>query len=273
MLGKLLKYELKSTSRRLGVIYLIILVLSLVIGISGRSLFSGMFTTTFNFDDVMVFNGIPFVIILITYFIFVVALAVITLVVIVERFYKNMLMREGYLMHTLPVPTWMLVASKTISALIWDVLGGAVIILSLVIIAVSGGVWKTIMTELSYLCANEYFAERGINLVVWLAALLIGSVRIILTFYVSMAIGGVAKKHKKSFSILVFICIMIVMQVITLISRQGIVENLGRIDNFGYAIWMFIHVLLLKGMVFDIVYGAVFFILTTFFLQKKLNLE
>ena len=38
MLGKLMKYEFKSTGRMFGVILLVILILSLMIGLLGRTL-------------------------------------------------------------------------------------------------------------------------------------------------------------------------------------------------------------------------------------------
>lgn len=41
------------------------------------------------------------------------ALMIVTIVMVLQRFYKNLLKGEGYLMHTLPVPTWMLVAIKS----------------------------------------------------------------------------------------------------------------------------------------------------------------
>ena len=79
-------------------------------------------------------------ILIVAYFVMLVAMVVVTFVVILQRFYKNLLEGEGYLMHTLPVPTWMLVASKLIAAVIWDILGFVIIILSLAVITFTGGV-------------------------------------------------------------------------------------------------------------------------------------
>lgn len=272
MLGKLLKYELKSTSRLFGVIYLVILVLSLVIGISGRSFFQEILVVNSYGDNYVAAKGISFVIMLIVYFIFVFALAVITFVVILERFYKNLLRGEGYLMHTLPVPTWMLVASKTISAFIWNILGGAVVILSLIIIASSGGVWKTLMAGLANVLSSEFVVEWDIMCSIWIVAFLVGSIRLILTFYVSMAIGGATKRHKKLLSVLVFICIVVLIQIVTMMLGVGTAENVF-LHGYESTAGNFINMYMIKNIILEIVLSAVFFILTTFFLQKKLNLE
>lgn len=53
------------------------------------------------------------------FFLSVMALAAVTVVVIVYRFYKNLLGSEGYLMHTLPVTVHQLIWSKLIAAVVW----------------------------------------------------------------------------------------------------------------------------------------------------------
>lgn len=274
MLGKLIKYELKSTSRLFGVIYLVILVLSLLIGISGRSFFQETVVVSVAGEayDMSLARGVPFIIMVIAYSLLVFALVIITFVAILERFYKNMLLGEGYLMHTLPVPTWMLVAGKTISAFIWEIMGSAVVILSLIVISVSGGIWKTIVDRISDLLSNEYYLEWKFMCFIWVTAVLIGSIRLILTFYVSMAIGGAAKKHKKRLSVLAFICIVIAIQIISLIFGLGSLETWFTAET-GNLMWEIFHVSLVKAIISDIVLSAVFFGVTTFFLQKKLNLE
>lgn len=100
MLRKLLKYEFKATGRLIGVIYLAVLAAAIVTGIIGR------------FSDATIDNPIAFMIFVAIYAILIVALIVVTILMIIERFYKNMLTGEGYLMHTLPVPTWMHVGAK-----------------------------------------------------------------------------------------------------------------------------------------------------------------
>ena len=109
MLGKLLKYELKSTSRLMGVLYLAVLIVAAIVGFLARGT---IWQATQGNAIAVVVSGLIYTLLIMT-------LMIVTVVMILQRFYKNLLKGEGYLMHTLPVPTWMLVASKTISSLIW----------------------------------------------------------------------------------------------------------------------------------------------------------
>lgn len=72
---------------------------------------------------------------MLVYFGLCVAIAVVTFLVVVQRFYKGLLGQEGYLMFTLPVPTWQLTLSKLVGATIMTILSGIVGILSVFILA------------------------------------------------------------------------------------------------------------------------------------------
>ena len=63
-----------------------------------------------------------------------VAIAVITALTIIQRFTRNLLGREGYLMHTLPVTPAQLILSKLISSMVW-------LLCSILVIALSLGVF------------------------------------------------------------------------------------------------------------------------------------
>ena len=52
----------------------------------------------------------------------VMAICVVTFIMTIQRFYKNMLGREGYLMFTLPVSVSKLIWSKLIVVMVWIIL-------------------------------------------------------------------------------------------------------------------------------------------------------
>ena len=119
MLGKLLKYEMKSTSRIMWFLYAAVIVFGTIIGIAIRvQVNSGalkMNTTSLT----SVFFGLPQIILtvfIIIYMLLLLALAVMTIIIIIMRFNNNLLRGEGYLMHTLPVKPWQLITSKGIVA-------------------------------------------------------------------------------------------------------------------------------------------------------------
>ena len=76
------------------------------------------------------------------YFAIGVAIGVVCIVTIIQRFTKNLLGREGYLMHTLPVHPEQLVASKLISSMVWVICSGVVGILSVLLMLVGLGAFE-----------------------------------------------------------------------------------------------------------------------------------
>ena len=103
MLKHLLKYEFKATGRTYGGLYLALVALAVLSGFSLRS------SSKDNFASLLLF----------AYMVVAVAVAVVSVMTIVTRFTRNLLGREGYLMHTLPVTESQLILSKLISSVVW----------------------------------------------------------------------------------------------------------------------------------------------------------
>ena len=106
MLGKLIKYEFKATGRTMLLLIAAVLVLA---ALSGMSVILLDRETSYGILQAI------FVLILIAFFACIFALGVMALAMMIERFYKNLLGSEGYLMFTLPVSTSSLIASKALS--------------------------------------------------------------------------------------------------------------------------------------------------------------
>ncbi|NMA55206.1 MAG: hypothetical protein GX952_04665, partial [Firmicutes bacterium] len=102
MLRKLLKYEIKATARVFLPLYLILFTMAIV-----NKLISLIFPL-----------GIetPKVVGMAIYSAILVGMFVATFVMILQRFYKNLLANEGYLMFTLPTVSWKLICSKLLVA-------------------------------------------------------------------------------------------------------------------------------------------------------------
>ena len=103
MLKQLLKYEFKATGRTYGGLYLALVALAVLSGFSLRS------SSKDDFASLLLF----------AYMVVAVAVAVVSVMTIVTRFTRNLLGREGYLMHTLPVTESQLILSKLISSVVW----------------------------------------------------------------------------------------------------------------------------------------------------------
>jgi hypothetical protein len=108
MLRKLLRYEFKALLQIMPALYLVLQALAVAAGIhslidNGRAAMAGMGTLT-----QVLYTVWPMMFL---------ALLTVNLVLVILRFRDNFLKDEGYLMFTLPVPEWKLVASKAIAAL------------------------------------------------------------------------------------------------------------------------------------------------------------
>ena len=110
MLKQLLKYEFKATKRLYFGLYLALALLSVVLGVTFRQEHALAHSTSFQNLEV---------ILMIVYVSVILAIAVLCFVNTIQRFYQNLLGREGYLMHTLPVTESQLILSKLISSVVW----------------------------------------------------------------------------------------------------------------------------------------------------------
>ncbi|MCD7923032.1 MAG: hypothetical protein LUG27_11505 [Clostridiales bacterium] len=281
MLGKLLKYEFKSFSRLLGVIYIAVLAVAVVTGLLLRgSLWS---------ESVASGNGTALVIFIIAYVVIIVALILITILMNIQRFYNSMLGGEGYLIHTLPVPTWMHIFAKTISAFVFTILSGAILVVSALLLFACSSLNEILAYGLSRAIAEfgNLFWENGASAILCAIAILLGLVRIILMFYTSMAIGGSAKKNKIFLSIVTFIVIVIIINVIGNLTDRRIMDHLlvysyevtdseflVETDGTGSVYSTLIDSgYYVQQIIISAIYSVIFFALSTFFLKRKLNLE
>ncbi len=103
MLIKLIKHDILSTYRHILPVYLAVLIVALVGGISAY------------FNDVSWLN----VLIMVSFFASMVALIVSMIVIVNQLFYKRLYTSEGYLNFTLPVSTTETFLSKIITAMFW----------------------------------------------------------------------------------------------------------------------------------------------------------
>jgi hypothetical protein len=260
MLGKLLKYEFKATSRILIPLYLILLITT------------GMNRLILLLD---IFEGSLMIIPVIMKTLFI--LSVITIfitafILMIYRFYKNLLSDEGYLMFTLPAKTHQLIISKYLATLTW-LLVSIIIIIGFAVLAI--GTPENIKLVLNNL--NEFlvqFEASGNNTTVTIITLLLFCLTSFITYisliYASIAIGQLFTKNRLVGAFVSYIGISTLMQLLLLLLL--VMTNVFRsiITNGNNMIPL---KLLLGIIVYQIVVSIIFFITTNRIFQKKLNLE
>ena len=129
MLGKLMKHEFRATARIMLPVMGAMAALALLANLSIRGLAG-------NLSDVPMLK-ILFTLIIIFFGAAVVATVVMSLVIMVSRFYRNLLKDEGYLMFTLPVSVHELIWSKLIVSLVWFLVTGLLIFLVMALMALN----------------------------------------------------------------------------------------------------------------------------------------
>ncbi|MBQ8999004.1 MAG: ABC transporter permease, partial [Clostridium sp.] len=160
MLGKLLKYEVKATAMTFGLLYLAIIGFAICNKVFG----------SFQFNWGAVITGT----VLVGLF---VALGVVTIVVVVQRFKRNLLGDEGYLMFTLPVKAGSLITSKLLVTIMWTVASCIVGLITFSIL-ISGEInvyeiIKLLGEEWSRI-SSEFFANTHMQLSIYLILMAIG---------------------------------------------------------------------------------------------------
>ena len=257
MLGKLIRHEFRATARTMVPLFLILLAATICAFISVGFLKTGIFTVL---SALFVF----------LFFLAVFASSIMSLVLMIQRFYHNFLTDEGYLMFTLPVSIHSLMWSKLIVSTVWFFATGVAALLATRVSMAQAitednwrRFWGSIATEFSSLASIGYILEC-------IVALLLGCVCLCLLFYAAMALGHSFARHKGLWSVLLAIGFMIVAQILGLTSLFSwfSADNMQLMST---AVQM--HASTGALLVAEVIYGTVFYFVTVLSLQKRLNLE
>lgn len=214
MTGKLIKYEFKSSLKLISLIWAALIAASLLLGIVSNT-FSHVMGEDFFSSPI---GGILELISGLLYTSIMIAMIVITVIIIIMRFYKGLLGEEGYLMHTLPVKPWQLITSKGIVA-------GVIVFISMIIALLSifiiFGVFsfKDISEMFGISCevikAHPSVILIGIEVFI---LLILGVLKSVYQIYASLAIGQLANKYRLLLSLGAYIGItMIISTLVVLI--------------------------------------------------------
>ena len=268
MLGKLLKYELKATSRVFIPLYIAILVVSIVNGLSLNL-------------EILNIQGLATIVLMCLF----ISLFVITIVVTIQRFNKNLLKDEGYLMFTLPVSSKHLVLSKYLTSLIWTFLSFVVAFLSFTIIFMIPTYkyfdFSYFINEFNLLFSNMLNLNILGQFLKIILLMIISYTIFIFNVYLALSVGQlpIFNRFRNVSSFIGFLVINLLISyaqnIVSLFVNDASV-NIEAIDNINYAISS-VTSIVSKGLniaiVINIIIILVLFVATTYILDKKLNLE
>lgn len=258
MLSKLIKYEWKAVCRVCLPLYGVLLAVSLV----------NRFLLNRDHFGLAQFMGAT------AYAVLFAAVVVVTFVILVNRFYKSLLGDEGYLMFTLPVTPAQHIWSKGIVAVGITLVAMLAAFLSGLLLGGVGlkDVGKFLKAFVEFYGGVPIHMSVGCTLE-GIAVVLAGMFACAMFFYLCIALGHLASKHRGAASVGAFFGLVILEEVIAyaVLTATGW-ENLwswaANIPKSAAP-----HVFLLTILVLEVAVSAVYFLVTRWVLSRKLNLE
>ena len=263
MLGKLLKHEIKAMGRIMLPLYAVMIFAACLFAFNLRMNMSGM--AKFIAEKFAIVTGVLFGAA-------VMVVGVVMIVMVIQRFYKNLLGTEGYLMFTLPARTHELILSKALSAFLWMFIGvvsGMIAGFAMVAITSNVAAFLRQVREVWQQISPAY----SLTPIIWLCVMLIaGVMESLIKVYAAIAVGHQFHSHRLAGSILAYIGFGIIEMAVSFIAnklhllpRNLFALNAGGLESSVRAIQTGLLVVLLQM----VIYG----LLCWYLLDRKLNLE
>lgn len=253
MLGKLIKHELKAMLNKFSLVSIIFLVVSVIIRIMTL------------FEDAMESYSPSFMmsfVLIATVFVFgLIGLNFYALFSSVTRFQKNLFGDEGYLMHTLPVPSYYHIITKFIAGLLTWIVSVVICIISVVIaffgVSEITGIVKTISDLFSLIA--EYPLHAFLTFIMAVSAYC----ALIFLSYLCVSVTNFVPKGKSAINAVMIIGAIILNNIIITVIMEFVTNS--DIDSE-------VTICLIYTGYFALVAVAFFFI-TNRIISRNLNLE
>ena len=287
MLRKLLKYDLKSTSRMMWTIILGVIILSI--------LASASFTVNIRFSGGTVAGSPVFTQILRTVSVLFTALSVLVIcaasmaviIMLAYRFYKNFFDNEGYLTFTLPVSTNQKLVSKIISSGVWLLVSFLAMAIALGIFLLFGTATQGLVNREMLSALRELFMvlkscadANSICILMELILMILVSILFnMLLVFLAITIGSIlSAKHKIIASVGMYFAISLVVSIVETVFFIGTTLFFERhLDLFSSAATFtegsaFVHTLIISQTVLMALFCVVAYVIMHRILERKLNL-
>ncbi|MDR3365025.1 MAG: hypothetical protein LBS91_08820 [Clostridiales Family XIII bacterium] len=274
MLSKLIKYEFRAMAKTFFYLYIALVAITLVnvftnplgalmqTGGGGQGAAGGHGPEIF----AEAIKGLAFAL----YIVLILAVAFVSVVLVVRRFYTNLLGDQGYLTLTLPAGREQHMAAKLIVGVVWNTISAVLIGLTILL-------QVSVMGNKNYII--EFFgAVDPLNIFLGILLAIVGTASFFLMTYAAMAIGpNLVKNHRLGGSILAFVIIVVIYQILSsLFMAGGLMWNISnpfRPDMGSEALTNSIgSSLMVVSIAMYAVTGVICWFLTRFMLRKKLNL-
>ena len=248
MLLKLLKYDFRAMWKQFSLIWGAAFALSLV----NRGILF------LRFGDDLPINPDLFSLGLISV---IMAMFVISIRFVIDRFSRGLLGSEGYLMHTLPVRSWQLVLSKLICGAVTWIISGVVAFVSPILMTPMH-FWKSLIQEIFRYTSSLFIILEFFLLLVSVI------IQFIAAIYLAVSIGHLFIHHHRLVGIAAFIGLYILLaNVYSWVFSTDWIQWLMNVTNVN------VYRSLFTAIVVLLIPAAVFLAAVGWVLDHKLNLE
>ena len=274
MLKKLIKHEFKATAKTMGLLFGAVVLLSILTSASLKLPEGNKFFETIK------------AILIAVYVVAMLGMMFAGILLLIFRFYNNMLKDQGYLTHTLPVKMWQQIVAKAVTYFVWIVAAVVVAAVALFIFLIGTGVVNFIDISEAMSQFGEALKQYPQVITVILWVLVLGILQIfanILCLFASMSMGQLFGKHRVAGSVASYIGLNYIVGILTsLIMYLPMNSFENQINALDEAASIQDGIQILQNMangffaitlVVDIVLIALYFGITHFMLTRKLNLE
>lgn len=265
MLGKLMKYEWKATWKLLLPINLFIVLMTFLCYITVKLSF-------FESDSELVIMTGTMIIVAYIISLFVVSIG--TMIYLIYRFYISVYGDQGYLLHTLPVDKHHIIIAKSFVSAAWVVINGVLMYVSVISLFSMQTVFMETMKEafdFYVKIANEtgIHVLNGFDIFMTFVASLAAVIARILKITACISLGQLAPNHKVLSAFGFYYGIYFIQRIFEMIYYTivfGMMKNTGDLNLFFNSSWEF-------TLISSLIYCVVFYFLTWYVMDKKLNLD
>ncbi len=275
MLGKLIKYDLKSTSKVLILVHAFLLLSAFLMRI--------FMTGQIQLEDVEDSSNILMALTILLYSLIVMGASFATSIIIAVRFYKNLFSDEGYLTNTLPVSRGILLLAKTISGGIWTAVDMALLLLSIYIVAFPPNVMElfqdnkeAVMEAMGF--TGSYTLPSVPAIVGFLLILsLLSGFSSVAMIYASVVLGQLFSSHRVIGAVACYFAISTIFSMISYaimlvigLSSQALVPSDGSSSMY---LGEYLGKTIQFSVVWSVITGIILYLITWKIFSRKINLS
>jgi len=285
MLGKLMKYEWRG-------LRLPVLIMIGVLGAATLLTCAIILTINPKLDDVAAgFSVMSLVLSILLYYFGIIGCSVGTMLIIAIRFYKTTYTDQGYLTHTLPVESKILLAAKTITSVLCYLMMLASIFATIVIILgvaffhisnVSSYNTQYLLedfwvgfAEMTEAFKDEYGISFTAFIIFYLLFLIISSISGIMTVLGCISLGQLYAKHRIIGAIIAYFGIISVQQFVSYLAMMPTYSRMLRAEALSETIPMLevISPTMIITLLWSVAVSVIMHLINLHMMTKRLNLE